>query len=120
MRKQNSNKIKKTIVILLAVFFVVAMTAASATACTSKDKDGKCTSSHKEKVCNKIAKPIKETAKPKVVDQKPVSKKTGNNLLDFFDNNWFGSGCGTSCNNGCSIYCTECWFSNDCSNCWYC
>jgi hypothetical protein len=120
MKKQNSNKIKKTIVILLAVCFVVAMTAASASACTSKDKDGKCTSSHKEKVCKKIAKPVKETAKVKVVDQKPVSKKIGNNLLDFVDNNWWGNGCGTSCVNGLSIYCTECWFSNDWNDCWNC
>lgn len=125
MREQNSNKIKKAIVILLAVFFLVAMTAASASACTSKDKDGKCTSSHKEKitkekVCKKIATPVKEIAKPTVVAQKPVSKKIGNNLLDFFDNNWCGSGCGTSCVNGLIIYCKECWFGNDFGNCWYC
>jgi hypothetical protein len=98
MREKNSNKIKKTVLILLAVFFVIAVTAASASACTSKVKDDKCKSSHKEKVAKE--KPVaKETPAP-VVDQKAAQEKLGNQLLDMVENNWFGSGSGSNDDGG--------------------
>lgn len=94
MRKQNFNKIKNVLFILLTVFFVVSVTAASASACVSKD--------HKEKPIKEKSvkeKPIKE--KPaQVVDQKAAQEQLGNKLLDMIENNWFGNGGESYSDNG--------------------
>jgi len=104
MREQSFNKMKKTVFILLAVFLVVSLTAASASACDSKAGADKCKVA-KEKVAKeagadkckvakeKVAKEkvVKEVAKEKVV--KEVAKeKVGNELLDVVENDWFDGG----------------------------
>ena len=76
MREQRYNKIKKTVFILLAVFLVLSLTAASASAWYSKTSDGKCKEVSKEKgVKEKVAKekPVKEAVKEKAV--KKVAKE---------------------------------------------
>jgi opacity protein-like surface antigen len=83
MIEQSFNKIKKTVFILLAVFFVVAVTAASASACASNDNKEET----KEKPAN-------------VVDPKQAQEKLGNKLLDMVENNWFGNGNGGYSDNG--------------------
>jgi len=83
MIEQNFNKIKKTVFILLAVFFVVTVTAASASACASDGSEEKT----KEKPAN-------------VVDPKQAQEKLGNKLLDMVENNWFGNGNGGYSDNG--------------------
>src|SRR5574344_262914 len=110
MREQRYNKIKKTVFILLAVFLVLSLTAASASAWYSKTSDGKCKEVAKEKgVKEKVAKekPVKEAVKEKAVkkaarervfDRKVVDNdKVGTKLLDFVENSWFGTGRGCSC-----------------------
>lgn len=99
MRKQNFNKIKNAVFILLAVFFVISVTAASASACVSSD--------HKEKPIKEKSvkeKPIKEKPikeKPaQVVDQKAAQEQLGNKLLDMIENNWFGNGGESYSDNG--------------------
>ena len=83
MMEQNFNKIKKTVFILLAVFFVVAVTAASASACASDGSEEKT----KEKPANVVdPKQAQEAAK------KIAQEKLGNKLLDMVENNWFGNG----------------------------
>lgn len=94
---QNFNKIKKTVFILLAVFFVVTVTAASASACTSKDT--------KEK-----AKEQPATVVDPKQDQKVAQEELGNKLLDMVENNWFGNGNGGYSDNGWS---DDDWFSDD-------
>jgi hypothetical protein len=74
MRKQTFDKIKKTLAILLAVFLVVSLTAASASACSTKNAKNKLAS---DKGDNKL------TEKQKT--------ELGNRLLDFADKNMFGN-----------------------------
>ncbi len=74
MRKQTFDKIKKTLAILLAVFIVVSFTAASASACSTKNVKNKLAS---DKGDNKL------TEKQKT--------ELGNRLLDFADKNMFGN-----------------------------
>lgn len=105
MRKQTFGKIKKTLVILLAVFFVVTAMAASASACTSK---------------------AAATAAPnKAVDANGLTEaqKTalGDQLLNWADNNWFGgNGAGNGCNS-CNNGLGNGWFGdnwgNGCNSC---
>ncbi|MGB9941196.1 hypothetical protein [Methanosarcina sp.] len=108
MREQSFNKIKKTVFILLAVFLVVSLTAASASACDSKTSNDKCKSSlnekvAKEKVVKEVAKEkvakekvVKEVAKEKKAKEKVVKEvakeKVGNELSDVVENDWFDSG----------------------------
>ena len=70
MGEQRFSKIKKTVIILLAVFLVISLTAASASAWYSKTSSDKCKSNLHEKVAKeKVAKEKvgKEVAKEKVV-----------------------------------------------------
>lgn len=79
MREQRFNKIKNVVFILLAVFLVISLTAASASAWYSKTSDGKCKEISKEKVVKEAKeKPtkevVKERAAKKVVKEKVVKK----------------------------------------------
>ena len=69
MREQRFNKIKKIVFILLAVFLVVSLTAASASAWYSKTSEGKYKVVGEEEVKGAKEKPVKE-----VVKEKPVKK----------------------------------------------
>ncbi|HWQ47629.1 MAG TPA: hypothetical protein VN414_01540 [Methanosarcina sp.] len=141
MREQKFNKIKKTVFILLAVFLVISLTAASASAWYSKTSDGKCKEVAKEKAVKEVTKekPVKEVikekavkkvakekavkkiAKEKVVDQKAVTQeKSGNKLLDFVENNWFGSGQGSNLDEGWGSNLDDGWFGDDWGDCWDC
>ncbi|WP_292387567.1 hypothetical protein [Methanosarcina sp. UBA5] len=139
MREQRFNKIKKIVFILLAVFLVISLTAASASAWYSKTSDGKCKEVAKEKVVKEAKeKPVKEVVKEKaakkvakekvvkkavrerVFDRKLGNEKLGNELLDMVENNWFGSGRGGNCDNGWGGDCDNGWFGDDwddCSDC---
>jgi hypothetical protein len=86
MRKQTFDKIKKTLAILLAVFFVITFTAASASACASKVADNNLAN----KVVNPDGSGLTEAQKTAL----------GNQLLDMVDNNWFGNGNGNGNGNG--------------------
>lgn len=122
MRQQKFNKIKKTVFIFFAVFLVVSLTAASASAWYSKTSDDKCKSSLKEKVVKEVAKekPVKEVARERVirgaVKEKVVKvvakERLGNEFLYFVENNWFDIGRGSYCDNG--------WFSDNWDDCWDC
>jgi hypothetical protein len=117
MGEQRFSKIKKTVIILLAVFLVISLTAASASAWYSKTSSDKCKSNlhekvakekivkekvtkekvvkkvAKEKVVKKVAKEkvVKEVAKEKVVKE-VAREKVDNKVLDFAENNWLGGG----------------------------
>ncbi|HII91762.1 MAG TPA: hypothetical protein HA262_06225, partial [Methanosarcina sp.] len=65
MREQRFNKIKNTVFILFAVFLVISLTAASASAWYSKTSDGKCKVVAKEEVKEAKEKPVKEVVKEK-------------------------------------------------------
>jgi hypothetical protein len=84
MRKQTFDRIKKTLAILLAVFFVVTTMAASASACTSKAANAN--------LPNKVVSNLRNNA----VDANGLTEaqKTalGNQLLDMFDNNGYNNG----------------------------
>jgi hypothetical protein len=103
MRKQIFDKIKKTLTILLAVFFVVTLTAASASACASKVANNN--------LANKVVGNTDASGLTK--DQKTA---LGNQLLDMADNNWFGNGLGNGCNNGCDNGWGNGWFGNNWGN----
>ena len=64
MGEQRFSKVKKTVIILLAVFLVISLTAASASAWYSKTSSDKCKSNLHEKVVKE--KVGKEVAKEKV------------------------------------------------------
>jgi hypothetical protein len=108
MGEQRFSKIKKTVIILLAVFLVISLTAASASAWYSKTSSDKCKSNlhekvakekivkekvTKEKVVKKVAKEkvVKKVAKEKVVKE-VAREKVDNKVLDFAENNWLGGG----------------------------
>ena len=78
MREQRFNKIKKIVFILLAVFLVVSLTAASASAWYSKTSEGKYKVVGEEEVKGAKEKPVKEVVKEKpveeVVKEKPVKE----------------------------------------------
>jgi len=96
MREQNFSKIKKTAFILLGVFFVVAVTAASASACASSD--------HKEKIIKvepaKVVDPKAAQEAAQKAAQAAAQEKLGNQLLDMVQNDWFGNGGGSDSDNG--------------------
>jgi hypothetical protein len=128
MREQKFNKIKKTVFILLAVFLVVSLTAASASAWYSKTSDGKCKVVAKEEVKEAKEKPVKEVVKEKaakkivkekaakkvvkekvvkqavrerVFDRKVCYEKLDKNLLEFTESYWFCTARGGNCGNCC-------------------
>lgn len=128
MREQRFNKIKKTVFILLAVFLVVSLTAASASAWYSKTSDGKCKVVAKEEVKKAKEKPVKEVVKEKaakkvlkekavekvvkekvvkqavrerVFDRKVCYEKLDKNLLEFTESYWFCTVRGGNCGNCC-------------------
>jgi hypothetical protein len=80
MREQRFNKIKKTVFILLAVFLVVSLTAASASAWYSKTSDGKCKVVAKEEVKKAKEKPVKEVVKEKAA-KKVVKEKAAKKVV---------------------------------------
>ncbi|PAV12007.1 hypothetical protein ASJ81_08195 [Methanosarcina spelaei] len=80
MREQRFNKIKKTVFILLAVFLVVSLTAASASAWYSKTSDGKCKVVAKEEVKEAKEKPVKEVVKEKAA-KKVVKEKAAKKVV---------------------------------------
>ena len=89
MRKQTFDRVKKTLGILLAVFLVVTLTAASASACSTKN------------VKNKLASDIGDK---KLAENQ--NTELGNRLLDLADNNMFGNGWGNNWDdNGCDSGC---------------
>lgn len=120
MRERNFNKIKKTVFILLSVFFVVTVITASASACTSKVKDDKCKSSPKEKVVKEKPAKVVDQKAVKEAAQKAAQEKLGTKLLDFVENNWFGNGLGGNCDNGWGGDCNNGWFGDDWDDCWDC
>ena len=71
MRKQTFDRINKTLAILLAVFFVITFTAASASACAAKVANN-----FPNKVVNPDDNGLTEAQKTAL----------GNQLLDMFDN----------------------------------
>jgi hypothetical protein len=114
MGKQTFDKIKKTLAILLAVFLVVTLTAASASACASKNVKNVKSNLPNKLVSNTDANGLTEEQKTAL----------GNQLLDMADNNWFGNDWGNdrgndwgndwgngcdSCDNGVG----DNWFGND-------
>ncbi len=102
MRKQTFDKIKKTLAILLAVFLVVSFTAASASACSTKNVKNKLASAKGD---NKL------TEKQKT--------ELGNRLLDFADKNMFGNlRGGKGCNKGCDNDWGNDWLGDDWNNDW--
>jgi hypothetical protein len=103
MRKQTFTKIKKTLVLLLAVFFVITFMAASASACTTKVADNIPVNTP---VVNPVTNPVTDA------NGLTEAQKTalGDQLLDWADNNWFGKGNGNSC--GCDNGDDD-WFDND-------
>ena len=87
MRKQTFDRINKTLAILLAVFFVITFTAASASACAAKVANN-----FPNKVVNPDDSGLTEAQKTAL----------GNQLLDMFDN---GNGNGwDGYNNGLNGY----------------
>lgn len=89
MGEQRFSKIKKTVIILLAVFLVISLTAASASAWYSKTSNDKCKSNLHEKVAKekvvkeKVAKEkvVKKVAKEKVVKE-VAREKVDNRVFD--------------------------------------
>lgn len=81
MRKQTFDRIKKTMVILLAVFLIATLTVASASA------------------CSKNLKPVNKLGNN-------LDYNLGNNLGnnwgndDLCDNDWGNKGCDNGCDNG--------------------
>lgn len=115
MGEKKFSKIKKTVIILLAVFLVISLTAASASAWYSKTSNEKCKSTPHEKIAKekvakekcvkekvakekcakeKVAKEkvVKKVAKEKVVVKEAVKEKVENKVLGFAENEWFGGG----------------------------
>jgi len=98
MGEQRFSKIKKTVFILLAVFLVISLTAASASAWYSKTSNDKCKSNLHEKVAKeKVVKEkvVKEVAKEKVVKavaKEKVVKEVAKEKVVFAENDWFGGG----------------------------
>ena len=80
MREQRFNKIKNTVFILLAVFLVISLTAASASAWYSKTSDGKCKVVAKEEVKEAKEKPVKEVVKEKAA-KKVVKEKVAKKVV---------------------------------------
>jgi hypothetical protein len=76
LRKQTLDKIIKTLAILLTVFFVITITAASASACGTK-----------KAVASPETQPAADSGCGMTEDQKT---KLGEQLLDYADNNMFG------------------------------
>ena len=73
MGEKKFSKIKKTVIILLAVFLVISLTAASASAWYSKTSNEKCKSTPHEKIAKeKVAK--EKCVKEKVAKEKVVKK----------------------------------------------
>jgi hypothetical protein len=77
LRKQTFDKIKKTLAILLAVFFVITLTAASASACGTKKAE-----------IAPVTQPASVDANGMTEEQKT---KLGKQLLDYADKNMFGN-----------------------------
>jgi hypothetical protein len=102
MGKLTFDKIKKTLTILLAVFLVVTLTAASASACASKTA--------KSPVNKVVGAP---DASGLTEEQKTA---LGNQLLDMADNNWFGNGIGNGCNSCNNNGLFDNGFDNGCDN----
>lgn len=101
MGEQRFSKIKKTVIILLAVFLVISLTAASANAWYSKTSSDKCKSNLHEKVAKeKVAKEkvVKKVAKEKVVKEvarEKVDNRVFDNRVSYSAaNNCFGCGWG--------------------------
>ena len=105
MGEKRFSKIKKTVIVLLAVFLVISLTAASASAWYSKTSNEKCKSTPHEKIAKekvakekcvkeKVAKEkvVKKVAKEKVVVKEVVKEKVENKVLGFAENKWFGGG----------------------------
>jgi hypothetical protein len=112
MRKQTFDRIKKTLAILLAVFFVVTTMAASVNACTSKAANAN--------LPNKVVSNLPNNA----VDANGLTEDQqtalGNKLLDMFDNGQNGYNNGwNSYNNGWNGY-NNGWngYNNDFDNSW--
>ena len=74
MGDKRFSKIKKTVIVLLAVFLVISLTAASASAWYSKTSNEKCKSTPHEKIAKeKVAK--EKCVKEKVAKEKCVKEK---------------------------------------------
>ena len=102
MRKQTFDRIKKTLGILLAVFLVVTLTAASASACSTKNVKNKLASDIGDNKLAENQKNVKNNLASDIGDNKLTEKQNtelGNRLLDFADNNMFGNGWGNNWDN---------------------